>query len=339
MVFQKIFCSACNCRCTQLVPNLHKLISGEPIVLSVATMLESPLQTKAAPFRTGRGRCSLFVAAAVVLLAPGLAVAALGGELGGGEGNAAEQLAGVFSAARGVAALFGGDAVVHDGHNELCVPLQADDGELSQGHIEPPAVSLHGQVLVKHSLYPIRQLQGAVPSAALAGLPDPGTQYHGIQRFYNRCGAVCQISCDGIGGAGPQITAVDVGAAFLAAEDDALGKDRQAAQRGRTIGADNGVGEDAVVEGDVYTVVVPVKGHRLYIYVGAQQLGTADPGVCGAVQSPLRARSQVNRQVLDTVFVPTGIGDFPGVNGHCLAQLIGVAAQGIVALISHEIPS
>lgn len=89
-----------------------------------------------------RARRGLFATAAVIGLASGLAVAALGGELGGREGDAAEQLAGVFGAARGVTALLGRDAVVHNGYDELCVPFQPDDGELPQGHIEPSAVSL-----------------------------------------------------------------------------------------------------------------------------------------------------------------------------------------------------
>ena len=122
----------------------------------------------------------LLPAAVIVLRASGLAVAALGGELGGREGDAAEQLAGVFRAARGVAAFLGGDAVVHDGHNELCVPFQPDDGELPQGHIEPSAVSLEHQVLIEHGLHPVRHLHGAVPPAALTGFPNPGTEHHGV---------------------------------------------------------------------------------------------------------------------------------------------------------------
>ena len=77
------------------------------------------------------GRLSLSAAArlggagAAVIL---FAVAASGGELVGGEGDAAEHLAGVLGAAGGVAAFLCGDAVVHHRYNELGVPLQSDDG-------------------------------------------------------------------------------------------------------------------------------------------------------------------------------------------------------------------
>ena len=77
-----------------------------------------------------RARRGLFATAAVIGLASGLAVAALGGELGGREGDAAEHLAGIFGAARGIATLLCGDAVIHNGDDELSVPFQPDDGEL-----------------------------------------------------------------------------------------------------------------------------------------------------------------------------------------------------------------
>ena len=142
------------------------------------------LHEECRPDPVGKGRHGLFAAAAVILLTSGLAVAALWRELGGREGDAAEELAGILGAARRVTAFLGGDAVVHDRHNELCVPFQPDDRELAQGHVKPSAVPLHGQVLVKERLYPVRQLHGAVPPAAFTGLPDPGAQHHGIQRLY-----------------------------------------------------------------------------------------------------------------------------------------------------------
>ena len=95
-----------------------------------------------------RARRGLFATTAVIGLASGLAVAALGGELGGREGDAAEQLAGVLGAARRVAALLGGDAVVHNGYDELCVPFQPDDGELPQGDVQAAMVAGGDQVFV-----------------------------------------------------------------------------------------------------------------------------------------------------------------------------------------------
>ena len=216
-----------------------------------------------------RARRGLFATAAVIGLASGLAVAALGGELGGREGDAAEQLAGVLGAARRVAALLGGDAVVHDGYDELCVPFQTDDGELPQGHIEPSAVSLQHQVLIEHGFHPVRHLHRTVSPSALTGFPNPRAEHHGVQSLHHSRWAVGQVSGDGVCRAGAQVAAVDVGAAFFTAEDDPLGKDGQAAECCRAVGADDGIGQDAVVEGNVYAVMVPVEGHGLHIYVGA----------------------------------------------------------------------
>ena len=150
---------------------------------------------------------------------------------------------------------------------------------------------------------------------------------------------VGQIPGNGVGGAGPQIAAVDMGADLLAAEHHPLGKDRQAAEGGGPVGADDGIGQNAVEERDVDAVVVAVKGHGLYVYVCAHEFRAADPGAGGAVQDPLGAGGQVDGQVLDAVLIPAGIGDFAGVDRHGLPQLVGIAAQGVGALISHEITS
>ena len=63
-----------------------------------------------------------------------LSVAALGRKLGLRERNAAEHFAGIFGTAGVVAAFFGGNAVIQHRHHQLGIPLQAQDGELSQGY-------------------------------------------------------------------------------------------------------------------------------------------------------------------------------------------------------------
>jgi len=289
----------------------------------------------------GRRTHFLLIAAVVLLGASylSLAVTAPGCELGSREGDAAEQLAGILGAAGGVTAFLGGNAVVHNRHDQLGVPFQPDDGELPQGDIEPSAVILEHQVLIEHGLDPVRQLHGAVPAAALAGLPDSGAQDHGVQGLHHGRGPVCQIPGNGLRRAGPQVAAVDVGAALLAAEDNPFGEDCQTAQRGRAVGPHNGVGQDPVVEGDVDAVVVSVKGHGLHVYVGAEKLRAADPGTGGAFQHPLGTGGQIDRQVLYAVFVPTGVGDLSGVDGHGLPQIVGIAAQGVRTLICHGITS
>ena len=298
----------------------------------VFTSVKPEAQKTTVPLRIRSGTFWLF-AAVVFLGALGFALAALGGELGGGEGDAAEKFAGVFGAARGVAAFLGGDAVVHNGDDQLGVPLQADDGKLAQGHIEFSPVGLEHQVLVKLVFHPLRQLhRAALPGKAVADFPHPGAEDHGVQGFYDGCGAVGKA-------VGPAVAAVDVGPAFLAAEHHPLGKDGQTAQGRRAAGADDRIRQHPVEEGDVDAVVAAVKGHGADVYVGAQQLRTPDSRPGGALQGPLGAGGEIDGQVLNAVLVPTGVGDFTGVNGHCLPQVVGAAAQGVCTLIGHGITS
>ena len=67
-----------------------------------------------------------------------------------GELHMTEQLAGVLITGAAVAgALLIGHAVVIDGDQELGIPLQPDEGELAQGHIEPLALAGEVQVAAK----------------------------------------------------------------------------------------------------------------------------------------------------------------------------------------------
>ena len=105
-------------------------------------------------------------------------------ELLGGEGDPGEHFAGVFrSGAGGVAAFFGGYGVIQHRHDELGVPLQADDGELPQCHIEPPLGGVHHQVAFEEALDRTGDLDEAA-FLRLAGIRHPGAEDHGIQHLH-----------------------------------------------------------------------------------------------------------------------------------------------------------
>ena len=127
---------------------------------------------------------SVAVPAAAPVLITAAAVAAVGGELTGREGDSAEQFTGILGAAGIVAAFLGGDGVVQHRHDELCVPLQTDDGELAQGHIEPAAVRSHDQVIIEEPLNGGGDLDRA-RVGPVADIPDPGAEDHGIQYFHH----------------------------------------------------------------------------------------------------------------------------------------------------------
>ena len=127
-----------------------------------------------------------------------------------------------------------------------------------------------------------------------------------------------------------------MGPAVFAAEDGALGEYGKATEGCRHGRAGHGVGQDLVVEGDVDTVVVAVKGHRLHIDIGMQQPGGAHLYPGGAVQDLLGTGGEPDPQVFDAVLVTAGVRDLSGVDGHGVAQIVRPAAQSVHALFGHD---
>ena len=99
------------------------------------------------------------------------------------EGNVAKQAAGIVGAAAG-ALLLRHTVVIHR-HQQLGIPLQADNGELSQCDIDPAAVVSAAKLAVEALADKGRhfaQVAVAVPAAAV--FHDPGVQNDGINRLY-----------------------------------------------------------------------------------------------------------------------------------------------------------
>jgi len=218
----------------------------------------------------------------------GAAVAAGGSELGGGEGDLAEHFAGILGAAGAVAALLSGQRVIHHRHDQLGIPLQTDDGKLTQGNEHPPPLPGVYQLIVKLGGDGCGDLERCIlPALAVADLPDLGAEHHRIQHLHHGGGAVSDIPGQTVGFAQAGITAVDVGLAVLAAQRSPLGKYCQTKQCGRAVVADGGICKDSVVEGYIDAVVIPVECYRLYIDVCVQQLSAAHPGAGGCIQQAL----------------------------------------------------
>ena len=132
-------------------------------------------------------RWQLFAAAGLLsVLAAALVLR--GKELVHGEGDVLEELTGIVAAVAAIgaggAALFG-EAVVINGHQQLAVPLQTDDGELAQGDEYPAAVLARRQVAAEALAHAGGHLaQVAVAAAAVAALHHLGAQDDGIYRLY-----------------------------------------------------------------------------------------------------------------------------------------------------------
>ena len=153
---------------------------------------------------------------------------------------------------------------------------------------------------------------------------------HGLH--YSRRQVVAQAA-HAVRAAENGVASENVGAAVFAAEDCPLGKHGKTIKTGGPACANDGICKDPVEEGDIDTVVASVKCHRLYIDVGVKQFGAADSGIGAGIQDSLGSGGQVNTQIFDTVLIPTGVGNFLGMDGHCLPQIAGITAKRETALL------
>lgn len=262
-----------------------------------------------------------------LLLHPGQGAG--GEEFPHGEADLAEDLAGILVPVLVPAgALPGGHAVVVHGDEQLGVPLQPDHGELPQGHIQPPAAPVKGQVAVEAGADAGGDLRQVVLRAApaggrgrrtgIAGSPGRGAggragevagvdelqaQDDGIHRLHHRLGEVAPPHALAVPRLGPEAGGEDLGVALAAKEEHPLVKDRQPADLRRAGATHKGLGGDAVVVADVHAVKAPVITGGLHVDVSLQQFRPASPHAQGPVDHRLGGPGGVHPQVLDAVFV------------------------------------
>ena len=176
-----------------------------------------------APSCEGAFPLGCLISAALVVIR--LPVTSAGSELCSRERNPREHLAGIFRATGGIAAFLGGNCIIQHRNDQLRIPLQADNGELSQSDVEAFALPCDHQFIIKHLADWAGQLQSTVvPALALAHIPHFGAEYHGIQGFHHGGGAVGIDAAGTIRTAQTGIGAVNVGLAVLTAEHRPLGK-------------------------------------------------------------------------------------------------------------------
>ena len=104
-------------------------------------------------------------------------------------------------------------------------------------------------------------------------------------------------------------------AAILTAQHSPLGEAGQTVQRGGAVAPYHSIGQNPIVEGDVDTIMVPIKSHRLHIDVGVQQFSATDSDAGGGIQRALRAFGQEDPQIFNAVLITATVGDFSGVDG------------------------
>ena len=157
----------------------------------------------------------------------------------------------------------------------------------------------------------------------------------GVRDLHHGGGTVCAEDGGTVIFADPGITGKDVCPAVFTAEHRPFGEHGEAVQAGGAAGAYRGICQNAVVKGYVNAVVIPVKGYRLHIDVGVQQIRTADPGGGSTVQNGLGASGQVDTKILNAVLVTAAVRDLSGVDRQCLLQVFRPAAHNGAAVIRH----
>ena len=109
----------------------------------------------------------------------------------------------------------------------------------------------------------------------------------GVRDLHHRGGEIGQNLGVAVACADPGVTAEDVGAAVLAAQNGPLGKDGQTADGGAAAVAAGGISQNPVIEGDIDAVMMAVERNWLYFDGSIEKLCAADLGAAGIVQNCL----------------------------------------------------
>ena len=129
--------------------------------------------------------CKLSAGLVIAVTVTGI-ITACGMELGGGEGNPAEHLAGILRAAGAFATFLAGDAVIQNRYHKLCIPFKTDNGELPQGDKQAAPLPGENQLFVKHCPDAAGNLGHNLVAAAVTDFLHLGIQNHWIQDLH--CG-------------------------------------------------------------------------------------------------------------------------------------------------------
>ena len=107
--------------------------------------------------------------------------------------------------------------------------------------------------------------------------------------LHHSCGQVGADSGNAVRAADPGVAGEDMGAALLAAQHSPFGEHRHTVKCHRPAIAYCAVRQDPVIESSIHAVVIPVKSHRLYIYISIEQFCAPDLSASALVQHILRS--------------------------------------------------
>ena len=214
-------------------------------------------------------------------------------------------------------------AVVEHRHQQLAVPLQADNGELAQGDKGAAVVVAHGQLAAEALAHAAGDLADvAVAAAVLAALHQLRVQHDGIDCLHHRHRHVALLQHLAVQAVNAQLGGEDLGVALAAEEDDPLVEHAQALHLYRTGAGAVGVEGDAVEKAHIHRVEPPVEDHRLHVDVSIQQLRLAALDRLGPVEDILTGRGGIEAEILDAVLITAAVVDLLGMDTNGLAVFL-----------------
>ena len=194
--------------------------------------------------------------------------------------------------------------IVVYGHQKLGIPLQADNGELSQRHINAFAVIAEAQIAAKAGADTGRNFRElTVAGAALADIHQLHAQYNRIHRLHYSGRQVCLADILLVQAVKGGLRREYLRRPLAAKENHPFVKDAQSANLHWSGGAHKGIGGDSVEIAYVHSVEAPVKADGLHVDVHIQQLGLTSLDADSAVNGALRTLSRIKTQVFNAVFI------------------------------------
>ncbi len=190
-------------------------------------------------------------------------------ELAHRERDVPENAAGVFVAASAAAGAFlVGHTIVIDRNQQLGIPFQTHNGELSQGDIDAAAVVSAGKLAVKAAVDEGRHFaQVAVTVPLAAAVHNPCVQDDGVHRFHDGNGEIRPAHELKVRFAGPQLGGEDFGVSFAAEQNGPFVEYAQALHRDGDGTAQIGLQAYRVEETHIDGIETPVEADGFHIDV------------------------------------------------------------------------
>lgn len=218
-----------------------------------------------------------------------------------------------------------GHAKIVGGHQQLNIPFQLDDAELSQRDIQLTALAVDHQIFLKAAANISGDIGGRAAAAA-AGIQRFAAKNHRIDHFHNCYRQIGTFRILHILGIPAVIRAENTGIAFAAEQNRPLIIDSQPIQRFGTAYTAGCIQGNAVKIPDIHREEAAVIGDGLYVNGGVEQLSFTGLDIYRVFQDRLGCTGQVDPKIPETFFFTTGIVYFSRMDTNSLIRR-GIAAE------------